>query len=62
LECTWHTFSTQIEDQDQAQDEVEVKVLEIIGDHLVEKKGLKQVEGKGLKEGFMVTHQVKSIT
>jgi hypothetical protein len=40
VECTWHTFSTQIEDQDQAQDEVEVKVLEIIGDHLVEKKDL----------------------
>jgi hypothetical protein len=40
VECTWHTFSTQIEDQDQdqAQDEVEVKVLEIIGDHLVEKR------------------------
>ena len=32
-----------------------------IGDHLVERKGLKQVE-KGLKEGIKVTHQVKSIT
>jgi hypothetical protein len=29
---------------------------------MVERKGLKQVERKGLKEGFMVTHHVKSIT
>ena len=33
----------------------------MIGDHLVERKGLKQVERKELKEGFKVTHQVKSI-
>jgi hypothetical protein len=29
---------------------------------LVERKGLKQVERKGLKEEINVTHQVKSIT
>jgi hypothetical protein len=34
----------------------------MIGDYLVERKGLKQVERKGLKEGFKVTHQIKSIT
>ena len=34
----------------------------MIRDHLVEKKGLKQVERKGLKEVIKVTHQVKSIT
>ena len=34
----------------------------MIGDHLIERKGLKQVEIKGLKEGIKVTHQVKSIT
>jgi signal-transduction protein with cAMP-binding, CBS, and nucleotidyltransferase domain len=34
----------------------------IIGDHLVERKELKQVERKGLKEGLKVIHQVKSIT
>ena len=34
----------------------------MIGEHLVERKGLKQVERKGLKEGFKVIHQVKSIT
>ena len=33
-----------------------------IGNHLVETKGLKQVERKVLKEGIKVTHQVKSIT
>ena len=33
----------------------------MIGDHLEERKGLKQLERKGLKEGFKVTHQVKSI-
>jgi hypothetical protein len=33
----------------------------IIGGHLVERKWLKQVERKGLKEGFKVIHQVKSI-
>ena len=41
-----------------------------IGNHLVERKGLKQEERKGLKqeerkglkEGIKVTHQVKSIT
>ena len=33
-----------------------------IGDLLVERKELKQVERKELKERFMVTHQVKSIT
>ena len=34
----------------------------MIGDHLEERKGLKQVEIKGLKEGFKVTYQVKFIT
>ena len=34
----------------------------MIGDHLVERKGLKQVEIKWLKEGIKVTHQDKSIT
>jgi signal-transduction protein with cAMP-binding, CBS, and nucleotidyltransferase domain len=33
-----------------------------IEDHLIERKGLNQVERKGLKEGFKVTHQIKSIT
>ena len=33
-----------------------------IGNHLVERKGLKQVEIRGLKEGFIVTHQIKSVT
>ena len=33
----------------------------MIGNHLVEKKGLKQVK-KGLKEEIKVTHQVKAIT
>ena len=32
----------------------------MIGDHLIERKGLKQVERKGLKEGFKITHQIKS--
>ena len=34
----------------------------MIGNHLVERKGLKQVERKGLKEGIKFTHQDKSIT
>ena len=34
----------------------------IIGDHLVERKELKQEERKGLKEGIKATHQIKSIT
>jgi hypothetical protein len=34
----------------------------MIGDHLVERKGLKQVERKRLREEFKVTHQIKSIT
>jgi hypothetical protein len=34
----------------------------MIGDHLVERKGFKQVERKGLKERFKVAHQIKSIT
>jgi hypothetical protein len=34
----------------------------MIGDHLVERKGLKQVERKVLKQGIKVTHQVRSIT
>ena len=34
----------------------------MIGDHLVEIKGLKKVERKGLKEEIKVTHQVKSFT
>ena len=46
MECTWHTFGTQIEDQDQAQDEDEVQVLMTIENHLVERKGLKPVERK----------------
>ena len=29
----------------------------MIGDHLVERKGLKQVERKGLKERFKIIHQ-----
>ena len=33
-----------------------------IENSLVERKGLKQVERKGLKEGIKVIHQVKSIT
>ena len=33
-----------------------------IGNHLVERKWLKQEERRGLKEGIKVTHQVKSIT
>ena len=33
-----------------------------IGNSLVERKELKQVERKGLKEGIEITHQVKSIT
>ena len=34
----------------------------MIGDYLIERKGLKQVERKGLKEGIKVTHQAMSIT
>ena len=34
----------------------------MFGDHLVERKWLKQVERKWLKEGIKFTHQVKSIT
>ena len=34
----------------------------IIGDHLVERKELKQEEIKGLKKWIKFTHQVKSIT
>ena len=34
----------------------------IIGDLLIERKGLKQVERKWLKEGMKVTHQDKPIT
>ena len=60
----WNVFGTHLvlkfEDQDQAQDEVQVLV--IIGDHLLEQKGLKQVERKELKEWCKVTHQIKSIT
>jgi hypothetical protein len=37
-----YKFGTQIENEDQTQDEDEVQVLVIIGDHLVEKKGLKE--------------------
>ena len=32
----------------------------MIGDQLVERKWLKQVERKGLKEGFKVIYQIKS--
>jgi hypothetical protein len=46
VECTWHTFGTQIEDQDQAQDGVRVQALVTIEDLLVERKGLKEVERK----------------
>ena len=49
VECTWHTFCTQVQDQDQTQDKDEVWVLVTIGNHLVKIKGLKQVERKGLK-------------
>jgi hypothetical protein len=62
VDCTCHTFGTQVEDQNQAQDKDEVQVLVLVGNHLEERKGLKQVERKRLKEEFMVTHQVKSIT
>ena len=41
MECTWHTFGTQVEDQDQTQDKDKVWVLVIIGNHLVKRKGLK---------------------
>ena len=34
----------------------------MIGELFDRKKGFKQVERKGLKEGINVTHQVKSIT
>ena len=34
----------------------------MIGDHLVERKGLKQVERKGLKEGIKVTHRRQAPT
>jgi hypothetical protein len=54
VECTWHTFGTQVEDQNQAQDKDEVQVLVLVGNHLEERKGL--------QEEFIVTHQVKSIT
>ena len=33
-----------------------------IRNHLIERKGLKQVKRKWLKEGMKVTHQIKSIT
>jgi hypothetical protein len=33
-----------------------------IENYFIERKGLKQVEIKGLKEGIKVTYQVKSIT
>ena len=62
MECIWHTFGTQVEDQDQTQDKDKVWVLVTIENHLVKRKGLKQVERKGLKEWINVTHQVKSIT
>jgi hypothetical protein len=34
----------------------------IIGNLLVERKGLKQVERKGLKEDLKITHHFKSIS
>jgi hypothetical protein len=34
----------------------------IVEDHLIERKGLKQVEKNNLKEDLMITHQIKSIT
>jgi hypothetical protein len=40
VECTWHTFGTQVEDQNQAQDKDEVQVLVLVGNHLEERKGL----------------------
>ena len=33
-----------------------------IGNHLIERKLLKQVERRGLKEGIKIIHQDKSIT
>ena len=39
-----------LKDQDLTQGEVEVQVLMTIGNHLVERKGLKQLERKGLKK------------
>ena len=62
MECTLHIFGTHDENQDQTRVEDEVLVQVMIGDHLVERKWLKQVERKGLKEWIKVTHQVKSIT
>ena len=62
MEYTWHTFGTQVEDQDQTQDKDKVWVLVTIENHLVKRKGLKQVERKGLKERFMVIYQIKSFT
>jgi hypothetical protein len=43
VECTWCTYLVlKFEDQDQTQDENKVQVLVMIGDHLVERKGLKE--------------------
>ena len=39
-----------LEDKDQTQDEDEIWVLVTIGNHLVERKELKQLERKGLKK------------
>jgi formylmethanofuran dehydrogenase subunit D len=42
VECTWHIFGTQVEDQDQIQDGDgdKVKVLVTFGNILVERKQL----------------------
>ena len=62
MECIWHTFGTQIGDQDQAQDEDRVQAQVTIEDLLVERKGLKEVERKGLKEArIKIIHQVEFI-
>ena len=41
-ECFWHTFGTQVEDQDQHQDEDKDQILVSIEDHLEERKELKE--------------------
>ena len=49
VECNWHIFGTQSEDQDQTQDKDKVQVLVTIRNHLVKRNGLKQVERKWIK-------------
>jgi hypothetical protein len=43
VECTWCTnLVLKFENKDQTEDEDEVQVLVMIGDHLVERKGFKE--------------------